>query len=166
MWHLWFRAHAPCCTGWRWQQGAALGGSEQHCNSRQQDASGQGSAAIETEGELPCGAALGKASACMTMPDWKAPRDSQSWRGKRDARWAPWEIDFFSFFINLEISPLNIKNSFGALKFPSKLLQIDWTIWDNFRYWLFLVNLMNFELELRFISKFESQRYGHLGTFC
>jgi hypothetical protein len=43
---------------------------------------------------------------------------------------------------------------------------IDLINWNNFCYWNMDPNSMNFELQLRFLFKFETKMAGHLETLC
>jgi hypothetical protein len=70
------------------------------------------------------------------------------------------------FLINPDFGFWHRKNIWNDGKISENFMEIDFIDWNNFCYWNIALNSTDFELQLRFFSKFESQRAGYLGTLC
>jgi hypothetical protein len=57
-------------------------------------------------------------------------------------------------------------NSFGALKIPRTFLEVDWSIWNNFRYWHFVAFSTDSELKFKLLPGFEISEASHIGNLC
>jgi hypothetical protein len=87
-------------------------------------------------------------------------------QGKEEANnWTPLKENS-SFKIKPDFGSWLTINIYKGFKKSGKFSDVAWKIWNNFRYWRFISNSINFELELRFIFKFEFQTAGYLVTLC